>query len=211
MNCEGNIEKLVECARLRSEPGNALKAHLRTCERCLDRLEGERELSANIGFIRMESNTLRSSARIRVALMREFDARHAKVTRPYWSSGLDWSWGLAMAAALLLGVLLGPEAINRLHPARSAASLLASGTESAETQQDPDADGFIAVPYAPPLATGELVRIVHTELNPAALASLGVSVDPSWTTQLPADVLEGEDGMPRAVRVSEVDLSAGGF
>jgi hypothetical protein len=28
---------------------------------------------------------------------------------------------------------------------------------------------------------------------------------------LPADVLEGEDGMPRAVRVSEVDLSAGGF
>jgi hypothetical protein len=207
MNCEGNIEKLVECARRGGEPGNALKAHLRTCGRCLDRWEGERELSANIRFIRMESGSQRSSAGGRLALMREFDARHAKVTRPYWSPGLDWSWGLAMAAALLLGVLLGPEAMTRLQPAQKTAVVV----ESAETQADPDSDGFIAVPYAPPLATGELVRIVHTELNPAALASLGVSVDPSWTTQLPADVLEGEDGMPRAVRVSEVDLSAGGF
>jgi hypothetical protein len=204
MNCEGNIEKLVECARRRGEPGPALKAHLRTCRRCLDRWEGERELSANIRFIRMESDSQRSSASARVALMREFDARHAKVTRPYWSY---WSGGLAVAAALLLGVLLGPETMTRLHPAQKASVVV----ESAETQQDPDSDGFIAVPYAPPLATGELVRIVHTELNPAALASLGVSVDPSWTTQLPADVLEGEDGMPRAVRVSEADLSAGGF
>jgi hypothetical protein len=207
MNCEGNIEKLVECARGRGEPDNALKAHFRACGRCLERWEAEQELSANMRFIRMESGSRRSSASVRVALMREFDARHAKVTPPYWSSGLGWSWGLAIAATLLLCVLLGPEAMTRLHPAESAASQ----TESVDVQADPDSDGFIAVPYAPPLATGELVRIVHTELNPAALASLGVSVDPSWTTHLPADVLEGEDGMPRAVRVSEVDLSAGGF
>jgi hypothetical protein len=210
MNCEGNIEKLVECARRRGEPGSALKNHLRTCERCLERWEAEQELSANMRFIRMESGSRRSSPGARVALMREFDVRHAKVARPYWS-GLDWSWGLAIAAALLLGVLLGPEAMTRLHPAQNTSSLTASGVEPAETQADPDSDGFIAVPYAPPLAIGELVRIVHTELNPAALASLGVNVDPSWTAQLPADVLEGEDGMPRAVRVSEVDLSAGGF
>jgi hypothetical protein len=201
MNCEGNLEKLVECARRRGEPGNALKAHLRTCERCLERWEAERELSANIRFIRMDSGSRRSSPAVRLALMREFDMRHVKTTRPHWS------WGLAIAAALLLGVLLGPQAMVRLHPAQTAASLV----EPSEVQSDQDSDGFIAVPYAPPLATGELVRIVHTELNPAALASLGVSVDPSWTTQLPADVLEGEDGMPRAVRVSEVDLSEGGF
>jgi hypothetical protein len=205
MNCEGNIEKLVECARRRGEPGNALKGHLRTCERCLDRWEAEQELSANIRFIRMESGSRRSSAAARLALLHKFDARHARGARPYWS------WGLAMAAALLLGVLLGPEAMSRLHPAHNAAALSESGGEAAEVQADPDSDGFIAVPYAPPLALGELVRIVHTELNPAALASLGVSVDPSWTAQLPADVLEGEDGMPRAVRVSEVDLSEGGF
>ena len=207
MNCEGNIEKLVEYARGRGEPGNALKAHIRTCERCLERWEAEQELSANMRSIRREFGSRRSPSSARVALMREFDARHAKVTRPYWSSGFGWSWGLAIAAALLLCVLLGPEAMTRLHPPQNATAQ----TESVDVQPDPDSDGFIAVPYAPPLATGELVRIVHTELNPAALASLGVSVDPSWTTQLPADVLEGEDGMPRAVRVSEVDLSGGGF
>jgi hypothetical protein len=199
MNCESNVEKLVELARRRGEPSPALKVHMRSCDHCLDRWEAERELSANLRFIRMDTGSRRAPAAVRVSLMQQFEAQHARTFRPYWS------WGLAVAAALLLGVLLGPEAIKRLHPVATVAPAVE------EAQADPDADGFIAVPYAPPLATGELVRIVHTELNPAALASLGVSVDPSWTTQLPADVLEGEDGMPRAVRVSEVDLTEGGF
>ncbi|MEP6714678.1 MAG: hypothetical protein ABJC09_03835, partial [Terriglobia bacterium] len=70
-----------------------------------------------------------------------------------------------------------------------------------ETQED----GFIAVPYVPPLAAGELVRVVHAELYPSALASLGVNVDPSWTTGIAADLLMGEDGFPRAVRLSNED------
>jgi hypothetical protein len=201
--CETNVEKLVECARRRGDPGSALKAHLRTCERCLDRWDAEQELSANLRLMRMESASLRSSSAARLSLMHQFESRQSRVRQPWWYAGL------AIAAAVLVALFLGPAALTRLHPAPTASAAVA--TESAELQADPDADGFIAVPYAPPLATGELVRVVHTELNPAALASLGVSVDPSWTTQLPADLLEGEDGMPRAVRVSEVDLSEGGF
>jgi hypothetical protein len=73
-----------------------------------------------------------------------------------------------------------------------------------------DSEGFIAVPYVPPLATGEMLRVVHTELNPAELASLGVNVDPSLTAQMPADLLLGEDGMPRAVRVADTSSESGG-
>ena len=83
-------------------------------------------------------------------------------------------------------------------------------TESPVFEEVADAgDGFIAVPFVPPLAEGELVRVVHTELHPATLAGLGVNVDPAWVTAMPADLLLGEDGFPRAVRVSNED--SGGF
>jgi hypothetical protein len=64
-------------------------------------------------------------------------------------------------------------------------------------------DDFIAVPYTPPLAPGEIVRMVHAEFYPEALASMGVEVDPSWAGELPADVVVGEDGLPRAVRITD--------
>jgi hypothetical protein len=64
-------------------------------------------------------------------------------------------------------------------------------------------DDFIAVPYAPPLAQGEIVRVVHTDLYPQALASLGIGVDALSSGDTPADVVVGEDGIPRAVRITE--------
>jgi hypothetical protein len=64
-------------------------------------------------------------------------------------------------------------------------------------------DDFIAVPYTPPLAPGEIVRVMHADLYPEALASMGVEVDPSWVDRLPADVVVGEDGLPRAVRIAD--------
>jgi hypothetical protein len=134
--------------------------------------------------------------------MREFDARKLKVMTP------RWYWGIAAAATLVFGLALGPEAVNRLQHTRTN-QIVADDSLAPETDGAPD--GFIAVPYAAPLADGEMMRIVHTELNAASLASLGVSVDPAWTTQLPADLLLGEDGMPRAVRVADVETEEGGF
>jgi hypothetical protein len=64
-------------------------------------------------------------------------------------------------------------------------------------------DDFVAIPYTPPLAQGEMVRMVHADMYPEALASLGVAVDPEWTGNMPVDIVVGEDGMPRAVRMSD--------
>ena len=70
-----------------------------------------------------------------------------------------------------------------------------------------DSSEFIAVAYAPPLAAGEFVSVLRTELQPAALARMGIDVDTSYTNAIPADVVVGEDGFPRAVRVvSEVEF-----
>lgn len=73
----------------------------------------------------------------------------------------------------------------------------------AELSQIVDENDFVEVPYAPPLATGELVHVVRTELRPAALARMGIDIDTAVADEIPADVLLGEDGFPRGVRLVE--------
>jgi predicted anti-sigma-YlaC factor YlaD len=190
MHCDNAADKLVEFARRRTEPDNVVRAHLASCEACRDRWESEVNLSAHLNLMRVEAARHRSPDHRKQLLMRQFEARHAR--RPAVGSN-KWLWSFAAAAALLLGILIAGNATRNPNPGVAA---LDESIEAAE-------DGFIAVPFVPPLAEGELVHVVHTELQPAELASLGVNVDPSWTADLPVDLLIGADGFPRAVRVSD--------
>jgi hypothetical protein len=135
--------------------------------------------------------------------MREFSQRHRRKTAH------AWVWALSAAAALLLAGWLGHAAAKRPHGVRTGetavheASLSLNSLSLSYDASSLSNDDFIAVPYTPPLATGELVTMVHTDMYPEALASLGVEVDPSWSGDLPVDVVVGEDGLPRAVRITE--------
>lgn len=169
----------------------------------MDRNETE-QLAQGMKALRDAARNRRSSVESREFLMARFAAQDRVIAMP------RRYWALVAAAALVVGLFAVPH--------RQAGSPVAPGADSAaqqvqttfEAPADPEAEGFVAVPYVPPLAAGEMLRVVHTELDPAALTSLGVNVDPSWTSQLPADLLMGEDGMPRAVRVAEV-AAGGGF
>ena len=181
-------------------------------EKHLARMENEEQLMAHLRALGAAASGRRSSVESRDMLMARFAARNRPAAAP------KWYWALAMAAALVVSVFAVPDIGHRLWPRSAnvgqAGAVDSDGNSTLADEQsvaDPESEGFIAVPYVPPLATGEMVRVVHTELNPAALASLGVNVDPSWTAQLPADLLLGEDGMPRAVRVSDASSSNGGF
>jgi hypothetical protein len=90
--------------------------------------------------------------------------------------------------------------VVRTHEVRSNQIFLYEASSDASALSS---DDFVAVPYAPPLAQGEIVRVVHTDLYPEALASLGIGLDPSSAGDTPADVVVGEDGIPRAVRITE--------
>jgi hypothetical protein len=171
---------------------------MQTCEPCAERWEAERHLNAHLRAMRVVAAGRRSPEATKEALLAQFAARNRRAAAP------RWQWAMALAAALLLSIIAVPWLAHQAQPA----SPTAVAEEVADAPQD---EGFIPVPYVPPLATGEMVRIVHTELNPAALTRLGVSVDPAWTAQLPADLLMGEDGLPRAVRVSDVYSGDGAF
>lgn len=155
------------------------------------------ELDEILNALRAEARGQRSSPESREYLLARFEARRPTRSAP------KWFWAFGAVAAMALAVV----AIPHKTPTGSVAQIEAVADQVADSD---DSEGFIAVPYVPPLATGEMLRVVHTELNPAELASLGVNVDPSLTAQMPADLLLGEDGMPRAVRVADTTSDSGG-
>ena len=201
LNCSNAVIKLVECARLRAQPQGELQLHLNVCAGCQERWDSECSLTAGLRLMRMQASAGRAPLAVRSAVMQEFAVQDF-VARRRKSASRRWLWSLAAAAVLLISAVV---VRDQLVPGTPASVYVA------DDQNEPQQEGFIAVAYAPPLAPGELIRVIHMELQPAELASLGVNVDPSWTTGLPADVLVGQDGFPRAVRVSDENSGAGDY
>jgi hypothetical protein len=211
MNCRNWIIELVECARTGFQPDAKLREHLEHCASCRARWDDEKNLSARFLIMRAAAAGRRQSQAAREDIMREFQSAH-QVLIPSW---LKWSLGIA--AVLVLAIVLGrPWRTNRwsdtanfeLTDAQAHSGHVASaggppGEESsqfAELNRGSEDDEFLPVPYAPPLATGEFIRVVRTELRPIALARMGIDVD-SYPDEIAADVVLGEDGFPRAVRL----------
>jgi len=151
----------------------------------------------------------------RERIMREFEQARPSAFHP------SLRWALGMAAVLLLAVAMGQIWRNGQRPTGPAknpipgklansATGVAAESATGNTTYNIGTSGsgelasnndFVEVPYAPPLATGEFVRIVRTELRTTALARMGIYVDAAGADEIPADVLLGEDGFPRGVRV----------
>jgi hypothetical protein len=180
----------VECARAGQLPGAELHAHLMDCPRCQERWEDERRLTAHFRIMR-DAVTRQPFMAGRELLMREFEQAHARGFHAVWR------WALNAAAILLVVVALVYDWHNHGRPAGNVAHQeadLAGGSGGDESD-------FVDVPYALPLAPGEFVRVVRTQLDPMALAGMGMDIAGADGAEIPADVLLGEDGLPRGVRV----------
>ena len=198
-NCRKRASEIVECARTGAEPDAELRGHLVECSRCSERWEDERKLSSEFRMLRDAARFRRPSEARRIRILGEFEAAQRRSSRPW----LKWT---AAAAAILLLAIGSLVETRRSGPHRGLNRAKATMAQegAAEIEGLPaDSSGFVAVPYAPPLATGEFVSVVRTELQPTALARMGIYVDASYTADIPADVVVGEDGLPRAVRVIE--------
>jgi hypothetical protein len=212
MNCAERIAEIVDCARSQALPGQELRAHFQTCASCRQRWEAEQHLTEHLGVMRIRISAVKTPLSHREALMEEF-ARRQRVTplRPTPARAVPgWGWALAAAATVLLAVLAGHQAgLRSRHtvlPAARTHAVHSGGAVIYEVSNDASAlssDAFVAIPYTPPLAAGEMVRMVHADMYPEALTSLGVAVDPAWAGNLPVDMVIGEDGLPRAVRISD--------
>jgi hypothetical protein len=214
MSCSQQTEELVECARRGMEPGAALRSHLAACLGCRERWDIERQLAGHLGIMRRcaqarQTPAVRRDAR-REDLMREF-ARTRTAQLRSRKAGPSWGWTLAAAAALVVAAFIGHEwgvrtrppvtPAVRTHGVQQAGAILYEASTDASALSS---DDFVAVPYAPPLAPGELIRVLRANLYPQALASMGIDVDPASEETIPAYVVVGGDGLPRAVRIVDV-------
>jgi hypothetical protein len=199
MTCSEARLEIDESVHGGNWPGAQLAAHLKACGQCDAEWESQQDLARHLGALRelaahrpplVVDGKLNSDRRAQ--LMRSVASRQRQ-RKPELSA----KWGvLAAAAALILVAGVGSRAWDLLSPRNTPPVAMDAVTEG------DGQEGFIAVPYAPALASGEALRVVRTELYPAALVRLGVDMDPTQTGRMPADLLVGEDGYPRAVRVS---------
>src|SRR5690242_11358554 len=199
LNCRACVAELVECARARSSPGAQLQGHLRACPSCRERWDGERALTVQFRKMRDIAWARRQSDAHRERIMREFEQAPLRAVHPWLR------WALGTAAVVLIAIVVGQVWRDRRQAASPAKNLIA-GTSmtipagAVDVGEIVDENDFVEVPYAPPLATGELVSVVRTELRPAALARMGINIDNAVSDEILADVLLGEDGFPRGVR-----------
>ncbi len=203
MTCAERIGELVECARGRGSLGRELSAHLPGCAACAERFQAERELSQQLRTIQARGVALMAEDTRREVLMRDFADLHRR--RPARPWVFAFGGATALFAAILVGNVAGRHAAR--HAPVPALRVKAPRTtqvvtyEASTDASELSSDDFTAVPYTPPLAPGELVRVVHADLYPEALASMGIDINPAWGDEIPTEVVVGEDGIPRAVRI----------
>ena len=202
-NCRQWATELVEYARADVAPRRELREHLRVCAACEARWNSERNLSAHLHAAREAAAVCQPADAARERIMQQFARMHRHTVHPVLR------WALAAAAAFVLIVAVGSvwrgggwDVLQFARPTDSSTGISA-GTETVEAEAPEAGEDFVAVPYAPPLAPGEFVRVVHTELGPVELARMGVLVNVMDAGEIPADVVVGEDGFPRAVRVGD--------
>ncbi len=213
MNCEQVSDELVECARLGVAPEADLAAHLAGCSVCDERLRAQRELTAHLRAMRLASVSAidkTDNSWKKAVMMREFDAHRRRERQ------VRWMWAMSSAAVLFLSVValrdvwVRPSAGRSVHEAgamaHAAYPLREYAPEAFAPAEEAGEKGFTAVPFALPPAPGETFGIVRTQLDPADLARMGVSVDPGWTGTVQADLLVGQDGFTQAVRLSNENI-----
>jgi hypothetical protein len=184
---------MVEVARSGSRLSPALSQHLAVCQQCAERWEAETELMRGIRQTRATVASLRSSENSRVRMMAGFGERRRGVL---WLRGLVWATA-ALAVFLVLGSWrFGKRAV----PAIGAAPVEVAQLLAEDVMAEND---FVPVPYAAPLAPGEYVEVVQAELTPAALARMGFVLREAGAVEVTTDLMVGEDGVPRAVRIPE--------
>jgi hypothetical protein len=127
---------------------------------------------------------------VEIAVLAEFDRVRSREARR--AHGRVWMAGVGVAAAAAMAVFVAEN--------RPAQNLVATATVEAEAEQP-----FTPIPYVLPPAPYERVEVVRMRVPIAALIAAGLTMrtaDPG--AQVEADVLVGQDGRPRAVRLVSI-------
>jgi hypothetical protein len=176
-----------------------IRLHLESCAECRDALalivETDGELvawgksveGANLPPVEARDQL---AARISALTSRKFDSLPARHRRDRW---------IPVAAAVLAAAV----ALVVIVPHRAPSAANREGNRAVSS--------FVGIPYLPPLDPRENATIVRMDIQVATLIAAGYNVAAEPDAIVPTDVLVGEDGRARAVRVlSDIELKGRG-
>jgi len=165
-----------------------------------------------------ETAQTKISPTLEAALLREFDqvaVAHASACRVEFTRRI----ALAAAIAALVLAVFWPsqkpadqpqrkvvEAARQTQPVLAVHPVPAVHKRKPKHPAPPDPEPqFVRIPYSLPLAPYERAEIVRMEMPVSALAAAGIHIStPDTSARAQADLVVGEDGMARAVRVISI-------
>jgi hypothetical protein len=199
-NCGKWRDALSECARGGTQPAGRLWEHLNQCASCAGQYDAELALGRELRELR----SARAGERSRDVWRRRLMARFAEIERLPARPRFGWAWAPASAALLVLASVQVWIGLPKGDTTPSAPVTSEEAAAAGFSDLDEGGD-FIPVPYALPLAAGESVRVVRRELNGADLVRMGIDLPDDYAADLAddfeANVVLGEDGLPRAVQL----------
>jgi hypothetical protein len=199
--------------------------HAARCGNCAERMSEAAILADASEMAHRNLREQQAPARVETAVLAAFRNQHRRAS---WRRTFEWA-AIGAAAAVVLVFLwtvadpskgqssptprkdvssrsTGPLDAQVFTSSQAADILPVAETEevSAATGENLPTDDFVTLPYADAIGPDDLGIVVRVQLTRASLAELGYPVadapDPDEDL-ISADVLVGEDGWPRAVRL----------
>jgi hypothetical protein len=226
MTCRSIEADLVDRARgvvPDAARGAALERHLRECRRCATRLDTERTMSAALRRLAEDTRVPPANADEAGPILAVFDAAWSRPRGRTWFRPATAAALTAVAATIawMVATPSNPPSAGNVASPVSAATTDQARAEVKPVAADPIASTPIrprgrvkprplAVPAAPAefvvwpgaadLPTFESGQLMRMDLPAAVVASLGLKPS-SASSVVQADVLVGQDGYARAVRL----------
>jgi hypothetical protein len=204
LNCDMVLDVIVDFARgvpLPESTVGLVESHVEVCAACAARLRRERELTSGLRALAGLTSAAQPPAEMEQRLLDAFAVMHTQTSRARAYSRV-WR---AAAAVLLVATGVATWMASKVSPDLSSLD--------AARQRDANGgrgafDDFMPLPVAVGLPAFESGVIVRIELPVAALPRYGVAIPDTPKRVVQADLLVGQDGQPRAIRVINFDRSA---
>lgn len=192
------------------------RLHAQICDACAASLMEARTLTQALSEVAEESGSWKAPAGIEVRLASEFREHHQNRERARYRerrARLRWAeWiGVGAAAAALLTIGAWNFSHERVVKTGNSTAAVTSAVNSnggaAQNISDESVTAgatgeFVPLPYGENFSEGDSGMVVRVEMTRGTLETLGYPVDEANANEvIQADLLVGEDGLPRAVRL----------